>query len=271
MLNNNFIIPANHECHQDSEISTDFDEEKDGTICMANRDFTKGEQFTIYYGKRSNADLLVHNGFVYSCSSVKCDEENTTSGQNDSMVLRLGIGRTDPLAQPKYDLLDQLSIPRSGGHFVISKEEKPFDNVLLAFLRILCMTTKEDINKWSNSNTQESEGEISQETETEESKEAKTNENESTFADKVRELLNDNLASQPELDVKVYKYLETRCTLLLRSYPTTIEEDLKTLSLEEGAGKHPGNHNLNRKHCTILRSQEKQILHHVLKYCQKSV
>ena len=238
---------------------------------MANRDFTKGEQFTIYYGKRSSADLLVHNGFVYSCSSEKSDEENTTSGQSDSMVLRLGIGRTDPLAQPKYDLLDQLSIPRSGGHFVISKEEKPFDNVLLAFLRILNMTTKEDINKWSNTNTQEAEGEASKETETDESKETTMNEDECTFADKVRELLNDNLSSHPELDVKVYKYLETRITLLLRSYPTTVEQDMKFLNLKDGAEKQPGNHNLNRKHCTILRSQEKQILHHVLKYCQKSI
>ncbi len=116
-----------------------------------------------------------------------------------------------------------------------------------------CMTTKEDINKWSNTNTQESEHEVLEESETGESKEAKMNENECKFADKVRELLNDNLSSHPELDTKVYKYLETRCTLLLRSYPTTVEEDLESLKLEDGAEKQPRNHSINRKHCTILR------------------
>ena len=267
----NYIISANHECHEDSEISTDFDEQKDGTICMANRDFTKGEQFTIYYGQRSNADLLVHNGFVYSSSSGKNDGTSTKSGDKDSMMLRLGIARTDPLAQAKYDLLDQLSIPRSGGHFTISKEEKPFDNVLLAFLRILNMTTEEDINQWSNTNTQESEEEPSKENETVAPSEEKTNGSEYKFADKVRELLNDSLPSHPELDVKVYKYLETRCTLLLRSYPTTLEKDLENLKLEDDSEKQPGSHNLNQRNCTILRTQEKQILNHVLKYCQKSI
>jgi len=151
----NTLIPfwdlANHECHPDSEISTDFDEVKDGTICMANRDFVKGEQFTIYYGKRSNADLLVHNGFVYTfLSAVDAEESTRQTTHANSMVLKIGIARTDPLAQAKYDILDQISIPRSGGHFILNTEEKPFDNVLLAFLRVLCMTTKEDINKWSN-------------------------------------------------------------------------------------------------------------------------
>merc|ERR1712001_121788 len=112
------------------------------------------------------------------------------------MVLRIGIARTDPLAQDKYDILDQLSIPRSGGHFVLNKEEKPFGNLLLAFLRVLCMTTKEEISKWGNNENVECE-----------SNEVDLKSND--FADKVRELLNDKLSNDPDFDAKVHKYLET--------------------------------------------------------------
>ena len=86
----------------------------------------------------------------------------------------------------------------------------------------------------------------------------------------MRELLNDSLTSHPALDAKVYKYLETRCTLLLRSYPTSLEDDLKSLTLKDNVEIQSANDKLNQKHCTILRSQEKQILNHVIKYCQKS-
>ena len=260
---------ANHEYHSESEISTDFDEANDGTICMANRNFVKGEQFTIYYGKRSNADFLVHNGFVYTSTSSEDGKSNYPTSPHDSMVLRIGIARTDPLAQAKYDILDQLSIPRSGGHFVLNKDEKPFDNVLLAFLRVLCMTTKEEIAKWGNANEQESQNNVSEQTE------EKSNENldkkESSFADEVRELLNDSLTSHPDLDIKVHKYLETRCSLLLRSYTSTLEDDLKSLGIEDNPTVESACPSLNQKHCIFLRSQEKQILNHVIEYCSKNM
>ena len=251
-----YINSANHECHSESEISTDFDEIKDGTICMANRDFVKGEQFTIYYGKRSNADLLVHNGFVYS-SPTSNDTEASKNPKNhpNSMVLKIGIAKTDQFAQNKYDLLDQLSIPKSGGHFILSTEEKPFDNILLAFLRVLCMTTKEEFCYFCDTCI----------------KSDAQHDDERNSGDKVRDLLNNTLSTHPELDAKVYKYLETRCNLLLRSYSTTLEEDLESLNIDEKAEGNPANQTLNRKHCILLRSQEKQILQHVIKYCRPIV
>jgi len=267
----NTLIPfwdlANHEYHSESEISTDFDEANDGTVCMANRNFVKGEQFTIYYGKRSNADLLVHNGFVYTSISSEDKKASFQNSPHDSMVLRIGIARTDPLAQAKYDILDQLSIPRSGGHFVLNKHEKPFDNVLLAFLRVLCMTTKEEITKWGNVNTQESPEGASEPIEQSNG----VSDKESNFADEVRELLNDSLTVQPDLDVKVYKYLETRCSLLLRSYASTLEDDFKRLGMADSATTESECPSLNQKNCILLRSQEKQILSHVIEYCRKNM
>ena len=55
----NTLIPfwdmANHD---NGELSTDFDDEKDCTLCMAHKDFEMGQQFTIFYGVRANIDLL---------------------------------------------------------------------------------------------------------------------------------------------------------------------------------------------------------------------
>ena len=273
----NTLIPfwdlANHECHSGSEISTDFDDANNITICMANRDFEKGEQYTIYYGKRSNADLLVHNGFVYSRPSIEINAGNEESCHHDFMVLRLGIGRNDPLAKPKYDLLDQLSIPRSGGQFIINMEEKPFDNVLLAFLRILCMNTKEELEKWTNPASQSTVSERSEQIDVNKSSEKDSLVKEPNFADKVRDLLNNDLLEYKELDAKVHKYLETRCTLLLRNYPTSLEEDLKQLKLNGDGEREEATdlkqmHSLNERNCMILRFKEKQILQHVIKFCQ---
>ena len=55
MANNSVDVP---------EISTDFDKDTQTVSCMANKEFGPAEDFTIFYGKRSNLDLLVHNGFV---------------------------------------------------------------------------------------------------------------------------------------------------------------------------------------------------------------
>lgn len=46
------------------QYSTDYDEEKNCCVCLAQKDFKKGDQFTIYYGKRHNVELFLHNGFV---------------------------------------------------------------------------------------------------------------------------------------------------------------------------------------------------------------
>ena len=81
------VFLANHECRSDSEISTDFDELLDGTICMASRNFIKGEQFTIYYGNRSNADFLVHNGFVDSTAGTReADDEPAARPATHGMI-----------------------------------------------------------------------------------------------------------------------------------------------------------------------------------------
>lgn len=224
----NTLVPfwdfSNHECSTGTEeISTDFDDDTAETFCMANRDFKTGDEFTIFYGVRTNSDFLVHNGFVPDGGNP-----------HNAYVLKLGVSKNDPVAADKLDMVDVLSIPRHGTYFPLtsSTEKPPFDNVLLAFVRILCLKTKEDLQPFKDN------------------------------PEKVRDLLNDNF--EEDLDQKAYKYIETRCTLLLRSYPTTMDQDKEFLANPEEVK----NSNGNKINCLRLRVDEKNILSNVVKYCQ---
>jgi len=351
----NTLVPfwdfSNHECRDDesSEISTDFVEEPvHATVCLANRDFVAGEEFTIFYGVRSNADFLVHNGFVSRTESV-------SPNPHDAFVLKMGVAKNDPLAAAKLDLLDRLSVPRQGTYFPLDLSDKPFDNVLLALVRILCLKSKEEIepltlgknekienensenkntdedkkndsekdcddnkedngeniknndkdNKEQNSENKdeeekkENQEKKSDEEDKKEEKEAAETNGEITkkeateetskkaagdvFEDKVRDLLNDVWLDDPELDKKAFKYIETRCMLLLKSYPTSLEQDLdllaKTLNDDVQAEAKEettptkatptsAKLNANQINCVLLRTGEKKILKHVIQYCQ---
>ena len=120
--------------HENGEMSTDFDDEKDCTLCMAQNDFQEGQQFTIFYGVRANIDLLVHNGFVFDTNA------------NDCLTLKLGISKNDSNAADKFKFLEELSINRTGLFFMSNLSEKPLDPTLLGFLRVLCLT-KDNIDE----------------------------------------------------------------------------------------------------------------------------
>ena len=66
---------------------------EDSCKSLTVKDFMEGEQVCIFYGERSNADLLVHNGFVF--------EENV----HDRVGIQLGVSKSDPLYQMKDRLL----------------------------------------------------------------------------------------------------------------------------------------------------------------------
>lgn len=204
--------------HDNGEMSTDFDDDKDCTLCMAHRDFEIGQQFTIFYGVRANIDLLVHNGFVFE------------SNQDDCLTLKLGISKNDALALDKVSFLEELNIPRTGLFFIKNltpETTKPIDEALLGFLRVLCMTAA-DLDVYRGN------------------------------IDQIKSLIDVN-ACHGELDKRVYKYLETRCQLLLKSYTTSLEEDLDLLKSKDLSQK--------QYFCYLLRSREKQMLNGAINYC----
>ena len=111
--------------HDNGQLSTDYDPDTSATLCLANRGFSQGEQFTIFYGVRANCDLLIHNGFVFP------------DNQTDCVTVKLGVARTDPLSATRHKLLEKLEI--FSHKFYLRRTEEPLDTKLVAFLRVLQM------------------------------------------------------------------------------------------------------------------------------------
>ena len=214
MANNSVDVP---------EISTDFDKDAQAVTCMANKELNLSDNFTIFYGKRSNMDLLVHNGFVLDNNPF------------NTLIINLGISKNDQLARSKYDLLSKLVISPHG-HFTLSPKPadvSSLDPNLLAFLRVMNMSTEEQIGHWT---------------------------------EKAKDLLVAN-CEEDDLDQKSINYLLTRCLLLLKSYPTSLEEDVGLLS---GGTEATGAEGLSerRRMCIVLRKLEKEILNDTIKMCK---
>ena len=70
-------------------------------------------------------------------------------------------------------------------------------------------------------------------------------------------------ADTPELDKRVYKYLGTRCELLLKSYPTNLSEDVDLLKRNDLSQK--------QYFCYLLRSKEKEMLNGAIAYCNSKL
>ncbi|GJQ82303.1 hypothetical protein Trydic_g379 [Trypoxylus dichotomus] len=133
----NALIPLWDMCnHTNGNISTDYNPDLDRCECLAVRKFTAGEQLFIFYGPRTNADLFVHNGFVY--------EEN----QHDYYPLNLGISQSDALREKRLKILSKLKIDNI--IFRLKRDSPPIDGYLLAFLRIFNMN-EEQLDHWLGS------------------------------------------------------------------------------------------------------------------------
>ncbi|XP_053608215.1 actin-histidine N-methyltransferase isoform X2 [Plodia interpunctella] len=121
------FIPLWDMCnHEHGKITTDFNNELNRGECYALRDFKAGEQIFIFYGARPNADLFLHNGFVYP------------NNQHDSLSLPLGVSSSDPLRETKVSLLTMLGLS-AVTHYSIYRGDCPISPELLAFIRIFNM------------------------------------------------------------------------------------------------------------------------------------
>ncbi|XP_016982700.1 actin-histidine N-methyltransferase [Drosophila rhopaloa] len=102
--------------------------------CTAQEACAAGEQFFIYYGDRSNTDLLVHNGFV--------DVNNL----KDYVNIRVGLSPTDALAAKRASILDKLSI-RHNAELRVLPAPDFISKELLAFVRVFKMSA-EQLEHW---------------------------------------------------------------------------------------------------------------------------
>lgn len=115
--------------HSNGKLTTFHDCKAQRTEYNAMQSFNKGDQVLMFYGARTNAELLLHSGFVM--------EDNP----HDYLLVKLGISTGDKLKELKCSLLDALQVPTSGD-FVIGLDGEP-EAPLNAFIRINSMTEEE--------------------------------------------------------------------------------------------------------------------------------
>ncbi|XP_003977480.1 actin-histidine N-methyltransferase [Takifugu rubripes] len=125
------LIPLWDMCnHRNGLITTGYNLEDDRCECVALQDYKKNEQIYIFYGTRSNAEFVIHNGFFY--------QENA----HDQVKIKLGISKSERLYAMKAEVLARAGIPVSS-IFALYCNEQPISAQLLAFLRVFCMKEEE--------------------------------------------------------------------------------------------------------------------------------
>ncbi|XP_075154533.1 actin-histidine N-methyltransferase-like [Haematobia irritans] len=123
--------------HRDGTITTFFNMETQQVESSAQDDFKKDEQIFIYYGDRTNADLMIHNGFI-----------NPTNPK-DKVAIKLGLSPSDPLFEKRAKLLELLNIPKNSELKVLPAPDY-ISAELLAFVRVFNMN-EEQLDHWITS------------------------------------------------------------------------------------------------------------------------
>ncbi|KAJ0009239.1 hypothetical protein NQD34_016654 [Periophthalmus magnuspinnatus] len=125
------LIPLWDMCnHTNGLITTGYNLEDDRCECVALRDYKENEQIYIFYGTRSNAEFVIHNGFFF--------QDNA----HDRVKIKLGVSKSERLYAMKAEVLARAGIPASCV-FALHCNEPPISAQLLAFLRVFCMTEEE--------------------------------------------------------------------------------------------------------------------------------
>uniref|UniRef100_A0A1I8MNS6 protein-histidine N-methyltransferase n=1 Tax=Musca domestica TaxID=7370 RepID=A0A1I8MNS6_MUSDO len=123
--------------HRDGTITTFFNMETQQVESSAQEDYKKGEQIFIYYGDRTNSDLMIHNGFI------------NASNPKDKISIKLGLSPSDVLFEKRAKLLELLSIPKNSELKVLPAPDF-ISPELLAFVRVFNMN-EEQLDHWINS------------------------------------------------------------------------------------------------------------------------
>uniref|UniRef100_A0A8C9WSB3 protein-histidine N-methyltransferase n=1 Tax=Scleropages formosus TaxID=113540 RepID=A0A8C9WSB3_SCLFO len=125
------LIPLWDMCnHTNGLITTGYNLEDDRCECVALQDYKKDDQIYIFYGTRSNAEFVIHNGFFYEANA------------HDRVKIKLGVSKSERLYAMKAEVLARAGIP-SSSIFALHGADPPMSAQLLAFLRVFCMTEEE--------------------------------------------------------------------------------------------------------------------------------
>ncbi|KAK0593099.1 hypothetical protein LWI29_030947 [Acer saccharum] len=132
-----------------SEAIVIFDEDKQLSKVIADRNYAHSEEVFITYGKSPNAALMLDFGFAFPYN------------KHDEVQIQINIPHHDPLREMKLELLKEhrLPITKDDNGFKLSKDSYTIKEVrsvrgkgtglpqaLRAFARVLCCTSTQDLN-----------------------------------------------------------------------------------------------------------------------------
>uniref|UniRef100_A0A8B9GKH5 protein-histidine N-methyltransferase n=1 Tax=Astyanax mexicanus TaxID=7994 RepID=A0A8B9GKH5_ASTMX len=101
------LIPLWDMCnHTNGLITTGYNLEDDRCECVALQDYKENEQIYIFYGTRSNAEFVIHNGFFF--------EDNA----HDRVKIKLGVSKSERLYAMKAEVLARAGIPATNFTFL---------------------------------------------------------------------------------------------------------------------------------------------------------
>jgi len=193
-------------------------------------DFDPVSNMSLCYAHKKFAQgeqLTIFYGVRANCDLLVHNGFVFPDNQEDCLTLRLGVAKTDSLAAGRLALLEKVGVVSQKFH--LRRTEEPMDGQLMAFLRVLQMDQAQ-LTDLSSSSEQ---------------------------ADIIL-----NIQESMSMDEKVYQYMITRAALLLRAYPTTLEQDQQTIKESQD--------DVERLTCQ-LRLCEKRILVNCVAYCEQKM
>jgi len=143
--------------------------------------------------------FTIYYGLRANCDLLVHNGFVFPDNQADCLTVRLGVAKTDALAAARLALLERLGLHTQ--KFQLRRTEEPLEGGLVAFLRVLQMDA---------AGLAEERGE-----------------------EQLEQLR--RVEEEQAVDGKVMQWLITRAALLLRSYPTTLEQDVESLREEKDA------------------------------------
>lgn len=189
-------------------------------------DYDPSSSSSVCYAQRkftAGEQLTIFYGIRANCDLFIHNGFVFPDNQEDCLTLRLGIAKTDPLASSRLQLLEKLAI--SSQRFYLRRTAEPVDGRLMGFLRVLQLDAQQ-IKEYLE-------------------------------AESCSQLV--DIDERLSVDAKVMQYMITRAALLLRAYPTTLEQDQDTLKESKDE--------IDRMTCQ-LRLCEKRILVNCVAYCE---
>ena len=121
-----------------------------------------------------------------------CSFINATNPK-DSIAIKLGLSASDPLCEARAKLLSLLDIPKNSELKLLPSPEY-ISPQLLAFVRVFNMNA-EQLQHWMSE------------------------------SDRAADLMHIDCALDTSLETKTWQYLQTRLMLLLRIFPSSLEQD----------------------------------------------